>query len=364
MLAGDADAAARASQALLVWYERWRRDLPWRRRGDAYATWVAEVMLQQTRVEAVLPYYERFLERFPDVETLAAAAPEEVLAAWSGLGYYRRARHLHAAARQVAAAGAWPASAAQWRQLPGIGEYTAAAIASIAGGEVVAVLDGNVERVGSRLAASTADPKKAAARRDLAAVARALLDPARPGDSNQALMELGATVCRPRAPRCADCPLQAWCGGFAAGAPESFPRRPREPAATRVRRRVFVVKVRRRYLLARRGLASRQLAGFWELPWLDDPDAGAGGLSGEMGAALAAKYGGVWEIGEASGRVRHAITRRRFEIEIYAAAWRPEGVAETPAAEPTLGWFRREEIAALATSSLVRKVLATWLAAS
>ncbi len=352
MLAVDDGTAA---FALLAWYDRQRRDLPWRRRCDPYSIWLSEVMLQQTRVETVVPFYERFLRRFPDVETLAAASEDEVLAAWSGLGYYRRARFLHAAARRIADAGEMPESAAQWRLLPGIGEYTAAAIASIAGGEAIPVLDGNVERVISRLSASTEDPKRAAPRRALAATAAKLLDAARPGDSNQALMELGARVCLPRQPGCGVCPLRECCAGFAAGNPEKFPRPRARPAVETVQRGVFVARAAQRYFLVRRSEAARQLAGFWELPWLEgrqEPRPAA--------AALAARYGGSWSVGELVARVRHSITTRRFDIGVYPAVRQPEELEEV--AEPSqtgseCGWFRRDEISMLATSSLVRKVL-------
>ncbi len=355
MLAVDDGAAATAATALLNWYDRQRRDLPWRRRADAYSIWLSEVMLQQTRVETVVPYYERFLERFPDVETLASSSEEEVLAAWSGLGYYRRVRHLLAAARRISAGGEMPVSAEQWRLLPGIGEYTAAAIASIAGGEVIPVLDGNVERVISRLSASVDDPKKAAPRRALAAVAARLLDPARPGDSNQALMELGAGVCTPREPGCGSCPLQEYCAGYAAGDPGGFPPPRERPASERVERGVFVARAGERYRRGGRAVEARLLAGFWELPWRD------GRLAQGPAVALAAKYGGAWEVDGPLARVRHSITRRRFDIAVYSARLQPGGVAEageSPDLAP--GWFSLDEISELATSSLVGKVLRAY----
>ncbi len=187
----------RRVDALLAWFDRHRRDLPWRRTSDPYKIWLSEVMLQQTRVETVLPFYTRFLEKFPAVEDLARAELSEVLALWSGLGYYRRARQLHAAAREIAAAGAFPATVEALLALPGIGAYTAAAVASIAFGVAAPVMDGNVERVLSRCLALEEDPRASGPRRRLLAAAAGLLDPRRPGDSNQALMELGP----PSAPR-------------------------------------------------------------------------------------------------------------------------------------------------------------------
>jgi A/G-specific adenine glycosylase len=351
MLAGAPDAAAAAAGELLAWYDTTRRELPWRRRRDPYAIWLSEIMLQQTRVDSVVERYEAFLRRFPDVASLAAASEEEVLGAWSGLGYYRRARTLHRAARQLVGSE-WPRTAATWRRLPGVGEYTAAAIASIAFGEVVAVLDGNVERVVSRLLAATEDPKRAAPRRRLRAAATALLDAARPGDSNQALMELGATVCKPQAPRCEACPLAARCAGLAAGAPRAYPSPRRRPAGERVARRVFVARRGERVLLFRRPEDARQLAGFWELPWLD----GAAGGEAEPGVELGRKYGGEWRVTEGLGRVDHSITRRRFTIQVFAARRLAGGVAEPSSGDGR--WCDEATLATLAVSSLVRKVMA------
>ncbi len=201
---------------LLGWYRQNRRDLPWRKSADPYAIWVSEVMLQQTRVAVVVERYQQFMQRFPTLVALALAAEQDVLAMWSGLGYYRRARMLHKTAQFVAEhlGGNLPTRAEELRVLPGIGAYTAAAVASIAHGEPVAVVDGNVERVLCRLAGWDAGSRKgggAALRRKIEALAGLLLDPAHPGDSNQAIMELGATVCAPRGPQCLLCPLQPDC---------------------------------------------------------------------------------------------------------------------------------------------------------
>ncbi len=190
-------------QSLLDWYDGNRRDLPWRCEPEPYRVWVSEIMLQQTRVAAVLEHYARWMERFPTVHDLAKAREQTVLALWSGLGYYHRARRMHQAAKVIVRErnGEFPISAEAWRELPGIGRYTAAAIASIAFGEPVAVVDGNVERVLNRLFGSSMNGEGNWQR------AEALLDRARPGDFNQAMMELGATVCTPRAPQCLICPL-------------------------------------------------------------------------------------------------------------------------------------------------------------
>lgn len=382
-------AADPRARSLLDWYDRHRRDLPWRRSQDPYRIWLSEVMLQQTRVETVLPYYERFLERFPTVNDLAAADEDEVLALWSGLGYYRRARQLHRAARQVADTGeGLPSTLEGLLELPGIGPYTAAAIASIAFDVVEPVLDGNVERVISRLLATLEDPKTSAGRRALTEHARTLLDPRRPGDSNQALMELGATLCVPNSPRCLLCPLKEGCAARAEGEPERYPStRPRKKLV-RVRRAVAVVEgPQGGVLLFRRGDDEELLAGTWELPWVDLPvdevgprDSGPQDsgpettdtetpgteTSGTDGAerqrierGLAQRHGGVWQLGAREGRVRHGITYRSIEVEIYGASYWAEPSAGTqPApARAEAGYFGTEARRDLPLSSLVTKVL-------
>ena len=210
---------------LLEWYRRERRDLPWRRTRDPYAIWISESMLQQTRTETVIPYYERFLDRFPDVDTLADAELDDVLGAWAGLGYYSRARRLHAAARVVADefGGRLPEDAETLRTLPGVGRYTAGAVASIAFDREEPVVDGNVARVLSRLRGIRDDLKRPAVIRRLWEEASALARGPHPGDLNQALMELGATVCVPRTPRCAGCPLTRRCDARRRGDAATLP---------------------------------------------------------------------------------------------------------------------------------------------
>ncbi len=334
--------------ALLDWYRRRRRDLPWRRRSDPYAILVSELMLQQTRVETVLRYYEPFLERFPQVEDLAAAEVEEVLAEWSGLGYYQRARRLHAAAREVVEEGRWPHGATAWRELPGVGEYTAAALASIVDGEAVLVLDGNVERVLARYLARPGDLRRRAAREALRAVATPWLDERVPGDSNQALMELGATVCRPLHPLCHECPLAAGCRARLAGEPERYPTPRRRRAVEEVERRVFVATSKQGAVwMVRRASDDSLLAGFWELPTVD----GVPPVAARR--RLEERHGGAWQPAGEAGRVTHAITHRRFRVTVEVGSWLPAEVAETS----RYGWFRPSEIDALPTSSLTRKAL-------
>ena len=215
----------RFRKQLLAWFRQFQRDLPWRRSKDPYRIWLSEIMLQQTRVAAVIPYYERFLERFPDANALAAAPQEEVLRMWSGLGYYSRARNLQRAAQQIVAkhGGAFPRNEAEALELPGIGSYTAAAILSIAYGAKHAVLDGNVARVLARIFAVRGDLRDTKRWQGLQKQANALLDPKFPGDWNQAMMELGATLCTPRAPQCLLCPVAQLCRARKLGLAESLP---------------------------------------------------------------------------------------------------------------------------------------------
>ena len=212
---------------LLDWFYQFRRDLPWRRTKDPYRIWISEIMLQQTRVAAVIPYYERFLAQFPDMRALAEAAEEEVLRYWSGLGYYSRARNLQKAAQLIVAhhAGEFPREATDVLALPGIGNYTAAAILSMAFGAKRAVLDGNVARVLARLGAIRGDLRESRRWRALQETAGKLLVPETPGDWNQAMMELGAMVCMPRAPQCLLCPVAKFCRARISGDPESFPEK-------------------------------------------------------------------------------------------------------------------------------------------
>ena len=242
---------------LLRWYRCNRRDLPWRGESDPYRIWVSEIMLQQTRIAVVEERYKRFLRRFPSIEKLARAPLSAVLAEWSGLGYYRRARYLHQAARELRKGrGALPNSAAELRLLPSIGRYTAAAIASIAFHQPEAVVDGNVERVLLRLSA----PGKP----EYWEAAQALLDPAHPGDFNQAMMELGATVCLPRQPKCDICPLAGLCGRKLRGRVAAD--QPRKSARRRRELWYGIVLRKGRVLLAQRSAAASLMPGMWELP--------------------------------------------------------------------------------------------------
>jgi A/G-specific adenine glycosylase len=269
----------RFRRALLRWYDQYRRELPWRKARDPHRIWLSEIMLQQTRVAAVVDHYRIFLKRFPNVQALAAAAEDAVLAAWSGLGYYRRARMLHQCAKELVRkhGGRFPQTAEALQTLPGIGRYTAAAIASIAFAEPVAVVDGNVERVLQRLTGidlTTAQTWQHA---------QALLASSRPGDFNQAMMELGATVCVPRQPRCPTCPVRKWCvtqpSTFNQGANGTITMEGPAPqpggtltlnSSRRIKKEIWCVMNRRngRIRMLRRPKKSLLMPGMWELPQL------------------------------------------------------------------------------------------------
>lgn len=292
---------------LLQWYRQHRRDLPWRRTADPYRIWISEIMLQQTRVAAVIPYYERFLTLFPDPAALAKAREQDLLTAWAGLGYYSRARNLQKAARTIVDLPRFPADYAALRQLPGVGDYTAAAVASIAFGRPHAVLDGNVLRVLSRMVAECADIKSQVVRKSLRAVADALLDRKRPGEFNQALMELGATVCLPKQPLCGQCPIRPYCQAREQGIENQLPLNGVRPVAHRRELHLLVIDQGEKVLLTERPADSKRLAGFWELPERE-----------QVPGAI---------IDSPAGEFRHTIVHTTYLVQVYRASVRrrPEG---------------------------------------
>ncbi|MGE3173384.1 MAG: A/G-specific adenine glycosylase [Planctomycetota bacterium] len=305
---------------LLRWYDAGRRDLPWRRTGDPWAIWVSEVMLQQTRVEAVRDSWERFVARYPTPAAFARIGDDELMNAWRGLGYYRRARLLRDGARVVADRhqDRLPDDPEALGALPGVGAYTRGAIASIAFGRPEPAIDGNVERVVARHRALREPVAGAAVRRAIEATVRGWLDRRRPGDFNQALMELGATVCTPRAPRCAQCPVAADCDGRRQGLQAALPvARPR-PAPIDVDARALVVAAGGR-VLAFRVPDDEPNRGQWELP-------GPGILRSvdpaDLEAVVAARCGARLAVGAAIATVRHAITRHRITLTAHTAALR------------------------------------------
>jgi A/G-specific adenine glycosylase len=318
------------SRLLLAWYARGHRDLPWRHTRDPYLIWVSEIMLQQTRAQAVIPYYRRFLERFPTVEALAAAEEDDVLALWSGLGYYSRARNLRRAARQIAAAGGFPRDLARLRSLPGIGDYTAAAVGSIAFDLPFAVLDGNVLRVVARVTNDAGDISAGRTRERFRDIAQQWLDPREPGQFNQALMELGATVCLPRHPLCLVCPLAACCGARQEGTAAQLPVKLRKADAVRLSGTLLVVRHRGRVLLRQRDAATRRMAGFWDLPAPEDLPAA--------------------RIGARIGEIRHTITHHHYTLEVRSA------IASLPDRDG-FRWFTIAQLAEIPFSTTARKAL-------
>ncbi len=310
---------------LLAWYRREARDLPWRRTRDPYAVWVSESMLQQTQVTTVLPYYARFLARFPSLAALARAREAEVLHAWAGLGYYRRARALRTAAGIVVRehGGRVPDDPEAFGRLPGVGRYTCGAVLSIAYDRALPVLDGNVARVLSRL---TARPLVSRAPRDakaLWALATSLVPMRAPGAWNQAMMELGARVCTPRAPLCETCPVRALCRARALGRVDEFPPPAPRRAGVHVRRALALIERRGRVLVTRR--AGRLLAGLWEPPGVDL----ARGADARRALAAALRALGLAAALAPLGiAVRHTITHRTFEV----ALWRGRLAGRAPRA--------------------------------
>jgi A/G-specific adenine glycosylase len=306
-------------RALLAWYSRGHRDLPWRHKRNPYGIWVSEIMLQQTRVETVTPYYQRWMARFPTVAALAQAPLDDVLSHWAGLGYYARARNLHAAAREIVARyhGRFPDDAEAVRALPGIGRYTAGAILSIAFGRPEPILDGNVARVLSRVF-FVEDPGKQNQR--LWALAAELVPPDGAGDFNQAMMELGATVCTPRAPGCLACPLRGICAAQQKGMAEALPPSRKKTPSRTVHQVTVLIERRRRLLLLR-----RPAAGLWGGLW--EPPTGelAAGERPDEGAARMVHHSTGLRLDsvELIREFDHVLTHRRMSFHAFRA--RAEG---------------------------------------
>ncbi len=356
----DAATVRFLRQSLLAWYARAKRDLPWRRTRDPYAIWLSEVMLQQTRVETVVPYFERFLARWPTVSSLAEAPIDEVLAAWSGLGYYRRARMLHSGARAIADASAFPSNAEGLARVPGIGRYTAGAVASIAYGEAAPLVDGNVARVFARIFAMEEDLRSTRAVKRLWALATTLVDPRDPGSWNQALMELGATVCTPREPSCASCPVREACRARSRGLEGTLPRM-KTKAPPRLQRRWALLLATRddHVLLGQRHIEAR-FGGLWEPPMLDV--ASEQETLDQAAARLAALAGTEMSGAVRAGHVTHVLSHRRLEVSVLRARARTSRlIADRAAAEGEYATFAFVDPRGLADrgiSTLARKVLA------
>jgi A/G-specific adenine glycosylase len=318
---------------LLQWYQKHKRDLPWRRTQDPYRIWISEIMLQQTRVAAVIPYYDRFLAVFPDVTTLASAKEQDLLAAWAGLGYYSRARNLQKAARRIMELEEFPRDYAALRDLPGVGDYTASAVASIAFGRPHAALDGNVLRVLSRIVLERGNVKSVIVRERLRAVAETLLDQDRPGEFNQALMELGATACVPKRPMCGVCPVRLHCQARQQGMENQLPLTAARPNASQRAKHLLVIEKAGKILLWQRPPNSRRLAGFWELP--------------ECEQIPGAKVQG------ATAGFRHTIVNTTYLVQVYRATVqsRPDGFR----------WLAKNRLEDMPISTTAKKALALLL---
>ena len=393
-------------RALLRWFRLHARRLPWRGLKSPYAVWVSEVMLQQTQVDTVIPYYRRFLRTFPAVKRLAQAPEERVLELWSGLGYYRRARNLHRAAQKIAGefGGRFPSRYEPVRSLPGVGDYTARAILSIAFNQPYAVLDGNVGRVVARIEAIEGHVHQPAFRRAVAQALDGLLSRRQPGNFNQALMELGQTVCLPRSPRCAACPLQRWCRAYREGNPDSYPApRPRRATERRYLATAIIRRTEARdfspaevtpslslrpppqgrgadserfrgtggagappfrpaHVALVRGLDEGLLDDLWNFP------AAFGASRADAldrlrqkleriapGAVLHARPNGPESAPAPLGRLRHGITYRSIQVEVYPAEI-PSDALITP-----LRWFPLASLHRAAVSQLARKIATATL---
>ena len=317
---GRLNGEARA--ALRRWFAKNAADLPWRREREPYRVWLAEVMLTQTRVPTVLRYYERFLAAFPTVACLAAAQLDAALKAWEGLGYYARARNLHRAARQLQEnGGVMPKTHDEWRALPGIGPYCAAAIASITAGEARAAVDGNVRRVLARLLDEPGDIRQGKTQRALARAAQQWLDPTRPGRHNEALMELGQRICRPRAPRCEICPLRPHCLAHARGTVSRRPfRSARRQPRPELQLGAWIEDGQGRILLRQRA-ADERLGRLWTFPGgrSADPHLSAAAAAGELARLLRAALGCEAEVGEWLAQAPLRISGICGSLQLYRA---------------------------------------------
>lgn len=337
--------------ALLAWYAASKRDLPWRRTDDPYRIWLSEAMLQQTQVVRVVDYYHRFLDEFPDVRALAEADEERVLKAWEGLGYYSRARNLHRAAKRIVEKhdGRVPSTYDELLELPGFGAYTAAAVSSIAFGEKRAVIDGNVTRVVARLRASEIGddvPRQSAV---VAAFVSTTIPADRPGDFNQAMMELGATVCRPRNPDCPRCPVSAFCDAFGTERTSRYPLRKTKPVRPTVETAAILLENGNRLLLQRR-TGEKLLGGLWEFPASPlEP-----GETPEVAAVrlLADRFGINRPAMTPVTDLTHVFTHFIQKLRLFSCP------ARVPLLPPECRWADEADIARLPLTRMARKILA------
>jgi A/G-specific adenine glycosylase len=356
----DAAAAVRAFRTRLAeWFDREARKLPWRRTDDPYRIWLSEVILQQTRVDQGRAYYDRFVGRFPTVHDLATASLDDVLKTWEGLGYYSRARNLHAAARMVVDHfdGHLPDTVSELKRLPGVGPYTAAAIASIAFGRPAAVLDGNVIRVIARLASFGEDVTRSAARRRLQSAADTLLDAAHPGAHNEAMMELGALICTPTSPACGRCPVSDPCSAFAEGTQESYPVKRRRTPIPHYDIAVGIIRHDDGRVLIQKRPVDAMLGGLWEFP------------GGKREADEEPEDTVVREIREELGvdvsvdghlsTLDHAYSHFRITLHAYLCSLNDAG--QEPSSPQPIEWVTREALAEYAFPRANRRLIETLI---
>lgn len=342
------------ARQLLAWFKRKARVLPWRRTRDPYRIWVSEIMLQQTQVVTVVAYYQRFMARFEDVESLAAAPEEEVLRLWEGLGYYRRARQMHQAARLIVSehGGALPPDSKTLQALPGIGRYTAGAILSIAHDAREPILEANTIRLLSRLAAYREDPTKGAGQKFLWNLATELLPEKHTGTFNQALMELGATLCTPRQPRCDECPVAAFCQTRELGLQESIPAPARKTQYEDLLEAAVVIW-RKGKVLVRRCEPNERWAGLWDFPRFAIACRGGGALREELAEKVRELTGVTIEPGQRLATIKHGVTRFRITLACHEAQFvsstrRPKNAEQS--------WLSPEKLTELPLSVTGRKI--------
>ena len=351
------------ARRLLSWFDQHRRDLPWRRTSDPYQIWVSEIMLQQTQVATVIPYFERFIARFPTVSALAQAEEGDVLRLWEGLGYYRRARQLHRAAHVVVEqhGGVFPRSLEAVGQLPGIGRYTAGAIVSIAFDTAAPIVEANTVRLFSRLIGYRDDPTTAAGRQLLWRVAEDMLPKSRCGSFNQALMELGSLVCTPRNPGCEQCPLSALCVACQRGLQDRIPRMPAKAASEAVHEAAVIV-CRKNTVLVRRRQAGERWAGLWDFLRFPLVARRGAALGQELLAKVQLHSGLAIEPPERIATIKHGVTRFRITLDCFAAQLSGEKNKKIKLAAGEWRWIRLDELEPLPLSMTGRKLSRLLLA--
>ena len=356
-LIADSKQRRELARRLLAWFRTSARDLPWRKTNDLYRIWISESMLQQTQVATVIGYYERFLAAFPDVTSLATASEEQVLRLWEGLGYYRRARQLHAAARIIAAkfGGEFPTSFEDVRSLPGIGRYTAGAILSIGLDQRQPILEANTIRVLSRLTAFRGDTASTAGQRFLWSVAERILPRKDAGTFNQALMELGSEICTPRVPACERCPVAKLCPTFAMGLQAIIPSPKKRKQYEEVTEAAIVIS-RGSKVLLRQCAPGERWAGLWDFPRFAVQSSSDSGSSDELRVKTAALTGVTAEPHELLTTIKHGVTRFRITLLCYRAAYQSTAKRGPAKSTTALKWVGPQELLALPLSTTGRKI--------